>query len=154
LVHLLKQYALGQIALSPKSLRLLTLKIRRHYHQLLHRYHYPDPVPIDQILSSDILPYLEAHRLIDDSAYIEHLIRRHATKSTRHFIFLLGKSGISRSQYAPYLADLYQQEQQKIRRLLPKLSHLPYPKLLSWFINRGFSIDSVKSVVDESQNNR
>lgn len=154
LVHLLKQYALGQIAISPKSLSLLTLKIRRRYYQLLRRYHYPEPAPVDQLLSLDIIPYLQTHHLIDDSAYVEHLIRRHPTKSTRHLIFLLTKSGISRSQYAPYLVSLNQQENQKIRRLLPKLSHLPYSKLLSWFANRGFSIDSIKSVIDETRSNR
>lgn len=153
LYHLLRDYSLRQLALSPKSTFTLSLKLKKHYYQLLRHYHYHQP-PVPNDLIRQIIDNLSSQHLLDDREYANFMVNKHQRKSARHIIFLLHQAGVNYSTCSDCLSTLHQQDRAKIIKLLPKIAHLPPPKQFSWFIRRGFREDSVKSVIDETVVNR
>ncbi len=152
-LFLLKDYALRQLSFSPKTSTILKLKLRQYYYQLLHRYRYPLKPSLEPLLNS-VIDYLTSRSLLSSDSFIKHLINQNPLKSTRHLIFLFQKAGLSQSEYNPYLPDLYRADETKVRKLISKRPTLPYLKLFSWLVGRGFDQSTVKTIIDETNSNR
>lgn len=153
LSFLLQNYALRQLALSPRSEKVLRLKLRRHYYLLTRRYRYFSPPSVDEIVPA-VLQKIKSLNLIDPTSYIEHLIHRHSDKSARHLIYLLRQSGVSPSDLSPYLSSLSRADSEKVKRLVARKSNLSPNKLYPWLIRKGFPQDLVKTIIDETFQNR
>lgn len=138
LIFLLKSYALRQLAISPKSEKTLRLKLE-------HRFPQAKDCHIDQTIR-----YLRQRNLLHQQQFLTYFLKRHSRKSARHLQYLLRREGI---RYSPPLED----EVPKILKILQHKKNTStllsqYPgkiRLMSSLLRRGFSLNDVKTAIDE-----
>ncbi|HPD44588.1 MAG TPA: hypothetical protein PK131_00180 [Candidatus Woesebacteria bacterium] len=118
--YLAREYALRQIALSPKTEKLLRRK-------LLHKF--PNFLP-DQLIQ-ELKPYLE------ETQYINYILKRFKDRSNREISYRLKLAGINYQSQENDLA--------KIKALLKKKPKTTFASL----IRKGFAYDDVKSTFDK-----
>lgn len=143
---LLREYALRQIALSPKSEKIIKQKLKLKY-LILHRKYQPPSLSVDEIINN-IVAELSKKGLLDESGYIESLLRRKKGKSTGYLKSLLISQGIDPQKYEHLLSS--SEDIIKIKKLLPQLG--TDQKAISKLIRRGFSISSIKKAIDDCRN--
>lgn len=115
--YLVREYALRQIAISPKTQKILFQKIKRKFKEF-------NPDSIITALS----PYL------DDQKYIDYILKKFKQKSNREISYRLKLAGIS--------YNCHQDEKEKIETILKKKKNIS----ISALIGRGFAYDDIKSV--------
>jgi len=115
--YLARQYALRQIAMSPKVEAILRRKLRQKF-----RDYNPDD------LIDSLKPYL------DEKKFVEYFVAKNKKKSNREIEFRLKMLKIN---YHPQQAD-----QEKIEKILQKKKNISISALMT----RGFAYDDIKSV--------
>lgn len=115
--YLAREYALRQIAISPKTETILRQKLRQKFRNF-------DP---EEIITA-VSPYL------DDQKYIEYIQKKFKRKSNREISYRLKLAGISYT--------CHHDEKEKIEKLLQKKKNIS----ISALIGRGFAYDNIKSV--------
>ena len=115
--YLARQYALNQIALSPKTAVILKRKLQFKFRNF-------DATDLIESLK----PYL------DDQKFTDYFVKKNKKKSSREIEFRLKMLGIT------YHSD--QSDQEKIEKLLQKKKNIS----ISALIGRGFAYDDIKSV--------
>jgi SOS response regulatory protein OraA/RecX len=143
---LLMEYALRQIALSPKNEKIIRQKLKLKY-LFLHRKYHPPQLNIDEIINEIILK-LKDKNLLDETAYVKSLLRRHSHKSAEYLKSLLINQGIDFQKYN-HLID-FSEDITKIKKLLPRLG--TDQKAILKLIRRGFSLSYIKKAIDDCQN--
>ena len=158
LLFLLKEYALRQIAISPKTSKILTLKLRFSLPKIIRKYHIA-PAPPSQPLIQKTLSYIQDKGLFDQQNYVDYFLRRHPHLPARRLKILLLHQGID-PQFLPptLLAD--SGEKQKIKTILNK--KVKHPKNLSDYqtkrkimlslARKGFAYSDIKMAIDEFVN--
>ena len=146
--YLLMEYALRQIALSPKSAKIIKQKLKLKY-LYLHRKYQPPQLNVDEIIDN-IISQLTNKNLLDETSYIESLLRRKGNKSIGYLKSLLLSQGLNPQNYSHLLNS--HDDIAKIKKLLPRLG--VDQKAISKLIRRGFAISSIKSAIDDYQNSR
>lgn len=116
-----REYALRQIAISPKTEAILRQKLRKKF-----RDFNPDE------LITAISPYL------DDQKYIDYIQRKFKHKSNREISYRLKMAGISYQSH--------QDDREKILVLQRKKKNIS----ISSLVQRGFAYSDIKSVFDKS----
>ena len=115
--YLAYEYALRQIAISPKTETILRQKLRQKFKD----------VDAENIITA-VSPYL------DDQKYIEYIQRKFKHKSNREISYRLKLAGIS--------YNCHQDDQEKIKKLIQKKKNIS----ISALISRGFAYTDIKSV--------
>lgn len=115
--YLAHEYALRQIAISPKTEKILRQKLKQKFKIL----------DLEDIITA-VSPYL------DDQKYIEYIQKKFKRKSNREISYRLKLAGIS--------FNCHQDEKEKIEKLLQKKKNIS----ISALIGRGFAYDDIKSV--------
>ena len=115
--YLVKEYALRQIALSPKTAIILKRKIQQKF-----RDFNPDEI------IENLKPYL------NEQKFIEYFINKFKKKSNREIEYRLKMLGI---KYHSTISDL-----EKIKNLIKKKKNIS----ISALIARGFAYSDIKSV--------
>lgn len=115
--YLARDYALRQIAISPKTKKILSQKLKQKFKDF----------------NSDSL-LKELDKYLDEKNYINYIQRKFKNKSNREISYRLKMAGIN------YLAK--SDDKEKIRKLLEKKKNLSISSLIS----RGFSYSDIKSV--------
>ncbi len=77
--YLLKEYALRQIAISPKSRHVLSQKMSQKLSDYKYKYNYSQDVDLGLILD-----YLESRNLLDTSSFARHIVYKNRSKSTQY----------------------------------------------------------------------
>ncbi|MFA7301255.1 MAG: RecX family transcriptional regulator [Candidatus Shapirobacteria bacterium] len=150
LKFLLNNYALRQIAISPKVRQILAPKLVNQAKYYQTKYHLN--VSYAQIIEN-ILSYLDEKGWLDSIAYAKFLLKKHSKKSKRYLEQL----------FAFYHLDktlLISNDQDNIKKLLlKKISHLSNPldfktknKLIQSLVQKGFAYSDIKFVIDEIAN--
>lgn len=147
--YLLLEYSLRQIAISPKTEKSLEQKLKIYCQRLKYKYQfeldllYPLIVPTVNRIVED--------GLIDNDAYIEHLIRKYPRKSSVEISYLLRQQGIS---YTPKPDSRVEIE--KIKNLILKkyqtynlADYNVKNKLIGNLARKGFPIEFIKTAIDE-----
>jgi len=118
LLFLLKEYALRQIAISPKTSKILSFKLTRFFSKTVRKYQINSPPPPTPLIQETLL-YLENQGLLDQKNYVDYFLRRHSRKSTRRLKMLLLKQGIE-PQFLPHSLISASEEMKKIKNILGK----------------------------------
>ena len=147
----LKEYALRQIAISPKTETKLRLKMRLYCQK--HTINMPKTTEV-------IISEIKQLGLLDEKKYIEYYQRRFPNKSTLMLQQGLLACGISRTSLNLYLKVNNQQNRNNIIKLLAKKhvtrqtlgNVLEKNRILSMILRKGFSIGEAKSAIDDYLN--
>ncbi|MDP4009799.1 MAG: RecX family transcriptional regulator [Candidatus Shapirobacteria bacterium] len=161
LTYLLKDYSLRQIAISPKTTRILTFKLSLYLRRLTKKYQLAlSESEKRELIESNILK-LKEKGLINDEEYINFFIKKNSRKSRQEIIFLLKKNGIDTSIIPPEKLN-NEGDKDKIKNLIIKKIHNSSDlidfnnrkKVTAYLIRKGFSYDNVKFTIDDLINSR
>lgn len=151
----LNNYALRQLAISPKTKLVLTQKLSLYSQKLSHRYNFSKD--IFPGLISKIVTDLDSQNYLNESDFVSYFLKKNSRKSASEIRFQLQRLGISRHHIPSAISG----EQDKIRQLLlKKLRHQDLSdvntknKIISFLFRKGFAIGDVKTIIDEHLNSR
>ena len=150
LKFLINNYALRQIAISPKIGAILIPKLKNQSRYYIKKYSFPD-LNSSKIID-EIINYLENNNWLDQTAYAKFLLKKNQKKSKRYLeqlfsFYHLDKTLLNSDSDRDNIKNL----------LLKKMSHISKPldfktktKLIQSLIQKGFAYNDIKSVIDES----
>lgn len=130
-------YALHQLAISPKSKADLTFKLKRKRRQL----GLADPV-------GPVIKKLIRLNFLDDHKFLDYFLRRHPLWSNRRLAYDLHRRHHLTFQPSPN-TDLV-----KIKKIIAKKSITDQNKIFASLARLGFSLSDVKIAFDEFIKNR
>lgn len=153
---LAKDYILRQLGISQKSKVVLKSKTKIKILNWLKENKIEFETDRLEELIDIELNKLEENKIIDDNQYVISFINKSKRKSNRQIEYELKNKGISGDAVRQALAERENGEEEVIRNLISKklknnnkLSFEERGKLIASLIRRGFSIDKVKSLIDE-----
>jgi SOS response regulatory protein OraA/RecX len=153
--YLLYEYAIRQLAISPKTRLALDQKLRLYSQKIIFKYNYTHNLVSSLITTT--LGIVEEKGLINDAEFVAYYIRRHPRKSLMDLKFSLQRLGVDLKDHP----HLFVSEKDKIRLLITKkLRHQDLTdvntknKLISFLCRKGFALGDVKSIIDEILNSR
>lgn len=157
LYHLLLNYALRQIALSPKPQKLISQKLHQKAIFYQKKYKFSTSPDISQTISQLIL-FLNSRKLLDDNQFVAYFVKKHSRKSRLYIQLALRKLGIDSS----LIASLPPEDETALIALVQKKIPLNYLsldrklqlRLLSSFVRKGFAYNKVKLAIDDYLQNR
>ena len=155
--YLIEEYSLRQIALSPKTDKLLGQKINIKSRQLLHKYPlFKTHLKRKTQIVSDIISKLSQKGLLNELDYARFLLNRHRHKSENYLKKLLSYHGIN-PHHLPYDFFTSLTPDLTIKKYL--LKKFPQPtdladfnrknKFIASMLRKGFSHFQVKTVIDD-----
>lgn len=148
--YLVREYILRQIARSAQSRQPLQQKLKRYSFLLRQKY----PLSEDQINSAIAteINSVAASGLLDESEYVSSQLRRFSQKSTAELNYRLQRQGVTST--VPLDRQV---ETAKVRHLLSRRysradlsDYNEKNKLIAKLYRKGFPLDIIKSVIDET----
>jgi len=153
LLYLGKEYALNQIALSPKSEKKLILKLKLFFHKKHQKYNL-DKSLTDSIINQ-IISYIKSKSLLDETSFVSFFINKNRQKSQSQILFLLTHEGIT---ITPQIKELLKDQDDipLIEKFLEKkkinaslLADFNFKqKIIASLFRRGFTLSDIHSVID------
>jgi len=152
LFYLGNNYSLRQIAISPKTEKILSQKLKKYFINITQKYKllltFPYETVIDQIITG-----LKEKKLLNESDYINHFIQKNKSKSVREIQFLLKHQGVNISSIDLSLNN----DKDSIKKILFKkhinmelLADFNFKnKLYASLYRKGFQISDIKTAIDE-----
>ncbi len=153
LKFLLNNYALRQIAISPKINQILIPKLKNQARYYQKKYSFPD-INSSQIIDETI-NYLENNNWLNQDNYAKFLIKKHSKKSRRYLEQLFNFYHLDKTL-------LINNDKNNLKNLLlKKINKLSKPldfktknKLIQSLVQKGFAYFDIKSTIDEVANIR
>jgi len=153
---LIKDYILRQLGISQKSKVELKSKTKiKIFNWLKENKIEFETDKLEELIDIE-LNKLEESKIIDDNQYVANFINKSKRKSNRQIEYELKNNGINGEMIKLALAQRENGEEEVIKNLISKklknnnkLSFEERGKLIASLIRRGFSIDKVKSLIDE-----
>jgi SOS response regulatory protein OraA/RecX len=149
LKFLLNNYALRQIAISPKIGVILLPKLKNQARYYQKKYSFPDIN--SQNIINETIDYLDEKGWLDTEAYAKYILKKNYKKSKRYLEQLFSFYHLDKS-----LLINNDKENLKVL-LLKKISKLPNPldfktksKLIQSMVQKGFAYFDIKSIIDET----
>jgi SOS response regulatory protein OraA/RecX len=149
LKYLGKEYALRQIAISPKSEKILSQKINQFFFRATQKFKLFSDYSTSQIIN-EIVTELKDRNLLNKSDFAAYFIKKNKNKSQAHVRFLLQQQGI--------ISDISTlDDQTAIKKILSKkritqefLSDFNLKnKLFASLFRSGFQISDIKAAIDD-----
>lgn len=155
LTHLLVNYSLNQVAISPKVEGLLLPKLNQKARFYIRKY----LLGVDPVTSiSQAVDYLHSRHLLEESQFVSYFLRRHSHRSSLYIRQYLRHLGISSVLLDNFVVDDSGAINKLIIRKIPRdyfnLDINTRQKLLFSIVRKGFPYHKVKTMIDEYLENR
>lgn len=155
LEHLLLKFALRQIAISPKTERILNFKLHLQLKKIIQRYHLT--VSSSGDLINEVISYLHSRQLLNEADYVSHIINKCSHRSLFYIRSRLATAGVDIDNCQPLLQD--RDDRSVLSHLVNRrLTDLADPKaktrLIAKLMRKGFAFRDVKFVIDDLRQNR
>jgi len=145
---LINNYALRQIAISPKIRQILLPKLKNKIYYFSKKYNFQNLNAI-QIIDQN-LDYLEGQGWLDKNSYAKFLIKKHHQKSKQYLQQLFSFYNLDKTL-------LSSNDKENLKKILQKkISNLSNPldlstknKLIRSMVQKGFAYSDIKFVIDE-----
>lgn len=152
LLYLGKEYALRQIAISPKTEKILFQKLKIFFYKKTQKFNLLSLTPVDSIINQ-IIADLKEKKFLNQENFIDYFIKKNKFKSVVEIKYLLKQKGIDTSS----LNISSDNENDSIKKILSKkkvnrklLSDYSYKnKLYASLFRRGFTMVAIKTAIDE-----
>lgn len=154
--YLIKDYALRQIASSPKTKKLLNQKISQKKYQLSKKYPLLKDAVQNSLIVNQVVDDLQDLGLLNDIDYAKYVINHHRAKSPQYIRYLLLQKGVNLKNLPD---DIFSQidSSQNIKKYLLKKFSKPQDladfntknKFISSMLRKGFTHSEVKTVIDD-----
>jgi len=152
LLYLGREYALRQIAISPKTEKILFQKLKIFFIKTTRKYNHFNGFKFDSIISL-IIDDLNSKSLLNQADFVKSFLAKNKKKSTNQIKFLLAQKGVDvNSIDIPKNDDL-----ESIKRILTKkritkeilTDFKAKNKLYASLFRQGFDISDIKAAIDE-----
>ncbi len=152
LLYLGKEYALRQVAISPKTEKVLFYKLKNFLKRTTHKFNLLSGTNID-LVARQIIDELKNKKFLDESDFVDYFIKKNKSKSIVQIKYLLQQQGVDVSKFKISSTN----EVETIKNFLIKkkfdqnlLSDYNYKnKLYASLFRKGFSVSTIKTAIDE-----
>lgn len=148
LKFLINNYALRQIAISPKIAAILIPKLKNQARYYTKKYSLPS-INFNQIIT-DTINYLDSNNWLDKNNYAKYLLKKHHKKSKRYLEQLFSHYSLDKTLLNNNDKDIIKNLLlKKINKLSKPLDFKTKNKLIQSLLQKGFAYSDIKSVIDE-----
>lgn len=156
LKYLGREYALRQIAISPKSEKVLSQKLKLFFFKKIKKFKLFSKNPNTIQIIREIISDLKSKNLLNQSDYISYFIKKNKSKSKFQIKFLLNQQGIKIDsldfdQISPK-NDLVAIKKILAKKNISSLDLTDFKsknKLFSSLFRRGFHFDDIQTAIDD-----
>jgi SOS response regulatory protein OraA/RecX len=150
--YLGKEYALRQVAISPKTQKIISQKLKLFFFRIGHKYKHFFKLKFDSTISS-IIDDLNSRNLLNQSDFIKSFIAKNYHKSANQIKFLLLQKGVDVSSLKLDKTN----DIDSIKRILAK-KRISFEllkdfkaknKLYASLFRQGFDISDIKAAIDD-----
>jgi len=151
-----REYALRQIAISPKTEKIINQKLKLFFRKTILKY----KININNLnlneISQPILQYLKDRKLLNDQDFINYFVKKNKKKSRQQIIYLLQQLGIN-SEFLSLIQFDQESDVDKIKKLLNK-KNIDKSKLTDFneknkikasLYRRGFNLSDINIAFDD-----
>ena len=146
------EYALRQIAISPKTEKILSQKLKIFFFKASKKYKYFSDIDFDSTIS-DIVNKLTSKNLLNQSDFIKSFISKNRHKSKKQIKYFLSQKEVDTSNLD--LKDINDIE--SIKKVLARKKISPEflkdfklkNKLYSSLFRKGFELSDIKVAIDD-----
>lgn len=151
-----REYALRQIAISPKTEKIINQKLKLFFKKTVFKYKLNvNSLNLNEI-SQQIIEYLKDKKLLNDSDFIANFIKKNSKKSHQQIIYMLQQYGVDQS-FLSQITFNQESDIDKIKNLLKKKNidkskladYNEKNKLKASFFRRGFNISDINAAIDD-----
>ena len=158
LLYLGKEFALRQIAISPKTEKKLELKLKIYFQKFKKKYNFSEVNSVSSIIN-DIISDLNSRNLLNKTDFTTYFINKNRHKSRTEILYLLAQQGIESTSFIIDQLDpkndleLIQNYLNKKKITLQDMKDFNYrQKIMASLFRRGFKISDIKAVIDDQSN--
>lgn len=152
LFYLGKEYAFRQIAISPKTEKVLFYKLTFFLKRTTLKFKLLSGIDVD-LVARQVIDQLKDKKYLDESDFVNYFIKKNKSKSIVQIKYLLQQQGIDVSKFKISSTN----ETETIKKILTKkklnkklLSDFMYKnKLYASLFRKGFSVSTIKAAIDE-----
>lgn len=158
LLYLGREYALRQIAISPKTEKNLKLKLKLFFQKIRKKFNLITSDSISNIIDQ-IITNLNSKNLLNQESFVSYFINKNRHKSKTQILYLLSQQGI---EINPEITNRFtlDDDQKLIEKYLNKkrvsadlLKDFNYrQKIMASLFRRGFKLSDIKAVIDGLSN--
>lgn len=153
LLYLGKEYALRQIAISPKTEKGLSLKLKIFFQKTLFKFHIKD-ITTD-FLIGEIMADIVSMGLINNKDFIVYFIRKNRNKSQSQIMSLLSAQGIKTDEFIRQQlsqnndCNLIEKFFDKKNINAQQLADFKFrQRIIASLFRRGFNISDIQNSID------
>jgi SOS response regulatory protein OraA/RecX len=149
LKYLGREYALRQIAISPKSEKILSQKLRQYFFKTTQKFKLFSGFPVSPIIN-EIISELKSKNLLNQSDFASYFVKKNKNKSQAQVKYLLQQQGIN------FDVSTFD-DQSAIKKILAKKKITEEiiadfklkSKLYASLFRSGFQISDIKAAIDD-----
>lgn len=152
LSYLGREYALRQIAISPKTEKIIAQKLKIYFIKITKKFNLLSSFSYNSIIDQ-IISELNDKKLLNQSDFVNYFIQKNKSKSATAIKFLLKQKGVDISSLKlPFL-----NEKESIKKILSKkridnkmmFDYNYKNKVYASLFRAGFQLDDIKAAIDE-----
>jgi len=156
-----REYALRQIAISPKTEKIINQKLKLFFQKTIFKYKINTNNLNLSDINQQIIKYLKDKKLLNDQDFINYFIKRNHKKSRQQIIYSLQQFGVD-SSFLSSINFIQENDINKIKNLLNKknINKLKLTdfneknKIKASLYRRGFNISDINTAFDDWLNFR
>jgi len=149
LKYLGREYTLRQIAISPKSEKILSQKLKQYFFRSIQKFKLFSDFPVSPIIN-EIISELKSKNLLNQSDFASYFVKKNKNKSQAQVKYLLHQQGIN---FDVSTLD----DQSAIKKILAKKNVTREiiadfrlkNKLYASLFRSGFQISDIKAAIDD-----
>ncbi len=161
LTYLGREYALRQIALSPKTEKIIKQKLSLYFKKVKIKYKISHSSLNTSEIIDNIVKELIDKKLLNDQDYINYFVKRNYKKSKQQILYSLRQQGLSSDLLSEISFD-QDSDQEKILHYLSKKNiniqditdFNEKNKIKAKLYRQGFSLSDINSIFDARANFR
>lgn len=156
-----REYALRQIAISPKTEKILNQKLKFFFKKAILKYQIKTHHQNLSEIIQQIIDELKAKKLLNDSDFINYFVKRNSKKSRQQVVYFLRQLGVNPDLLLK-LEFNQESDIDKIKKFLEKknidksklTNFKEKSKLKASLFRRGFNLSDINDAIDDWLNFR
>ncbi len=143
-----REYALRQIAVSPKTEKIINQKLKLFFRKVIFKYNLNiNSLNLEEI-SQRILKDLKDKKLLNEKDFINYFIKKNGKKSHQQIMYLLHQFGVNQDLLSSINFN-QESEIDKIKKIISKKKNMDKLKLKSSLYRRGFNLSDINAAIDD-----
>lgn len=148
-----REYALRQIAISPKTEKIINQKLKLFFRNLTLKYKInTNNLNLNEI-NQQTIQYLKDKKLLNDQDFIDYFIKKNKKKSRQQIIYSLQQLGVNQELLSS-ISFNQESDVDKIKKIILKKKNIDKLKLKASLYRRGFNLSDINRAFDDWVNFR